>query len=622
MAAPWLIHVYDGQQLVCIKECVGPLELGRQDTSKQEQLYEHLNLITGGCRLVIALNEEIGVSRQHVRIEPVDDTSIRLRNLSAKVSFRIGNNPLDEARILKPSQSWVVEMPAFVEIGTKVVNLQTVSPEVSKTLLQSLEVPTPAPFDCGDHFSRIPALGAREISDTEGEQVIQWLKATMGVLQSAATSSDFYQKAAQAVVEVGRMDNGRVLIRTDYEWNTVACFQSCGSENHVEPPSRVVLKRVCEEKRTFWFDPFQVADHEGEAASSLSGVHAAVAAPILDRQGHVIAALYGERRLMSIPIKNRMLSKVDALLVELLAGGVAAGLARVQQERKALGLLSQFEQFFTPELARKLVECPDLLMTGRDQEITVLFCDVRGFSRISHELGPARTLEWIGDVLSILSNCVLEHGGVLVDYIGDALMAMWGAPELQPEHAASACLAAQAMLCVLPELNATWQSVLGAPMGLSIGINTGIAQVGNIGSVRKFKYGALGDTVNVASRVQGAAKYFKTNLLLTRDTRKGLGPEFAVRRLGLVRLVNIGDPIELFELVPGERSKVAELARQYEEGLAEFEAGQFGAASRILGRLVNDYPDDGPSVALLARSVGYLVEEPILFDPAFRLPGK
>jgi hypothetical protein len=139
---------------------------------------------------------------------------------------------------------------------------------------------------------------------------------------------------------------------------------------------------------------------------------------------------------------------------------------------------------------------------------------------------------------------------------------------------------------------------------------------------RNFKYGVLGDRVNVANRVQGAAKYFKTGLLMTRETRDRLGVEFSLGRLGLVRLVNIGDPIELFELIPGERWQASALAREYESALAEFEAGQFRAAARTLGRLVKSYPDDGPSFALLARAVGYMVNESTSFDPAFRLPGK
>src|SRR3954453_20723081 len=142
MAESWLIRVYDNQQLVCMKECAGPTELGRQDASKAEELYELLNLETGGCRLVIALNDEISVSRQHARVVPREEASIGLRNLSGKVSFTAGNKRLGKTRVLKPGQTWDVELPAFIEIGKRVVRFQAVSPEESADILQSLEAPT------------------------------------------------------------------------------------------------------------------------------------------------------------------------------------------------------------------------------------------------------------------------------------------------------------------------------------------------------------------------------------------------------------------------------------------------------------------------------------------------
>ena len=123
--------------------------------------------------------------------------------------------------------------------------------------------------------------------------------------------------------------------------------------------------------------------------------------------------------------------------------------------------------------------------------MTLLFADVRGFSRISERLGPAGTVNWINDIMGALSTCVLDHQGVLVDYIGDELIAMWGAPKEAPDHARRACRAALDMLAKLPELNERWRSTLKEPMGLGIGINTGVAQVGNTGSAYKFKYGAL-----------------------------------------------------------------------------------------------------------------------------------
>lgn len=126
----------------------------------------------------------------------------------------------------------------------------------------------------------------------------------------------------------------------------------------------------------------------------------------------------------------------------------------------------------------------------------------------------------------------------------------------------------------------------------------------------------------MASRVQGASKYFKSSLLITRETRDRLGPGFPLRRLGTARVVNIADAIELFELFPAGHPDVDELCSAYDEALAAFEAGEFGRATGILGRLVSVHRNDGPSFALLARAIAYIVDEPETFDRAFRLPGK
>src|SRR5439155_25121529 len=185
--------------------------------------------------------------------------------------------------------------------------------------------------------------------------------------------------------------------------------------------------------------------------SSLLGVQAVVAAPILNRAGEVIGALYGDRRAEGFNPSARAapITQVQAKLVEILATGVAAGLARLEQEQAALAARVRFEQFFTPELSRQLEARPDLLK-GRDTEVTLLFCDIRGFSRISERLGPAGTIEWLGAAMGALSDCVRAHAGVLMDYIGDELFAMWGAPEAQPDHAQLACRAALDMLGALP----------------------------------------------------------------------------------------------------------------------------------------------------------------------------
>lgn len=613
MRESWLLRVYDDRLLSAVKECVPPIELGRQDDRSGETLYQVTQYADGHVRVAIARNDEVKLSRHLVRLEALDGGSILVRNLSAKVTFSV-----DGGRQIAPGGECEWQLPVVLQFGRRVVRVQRTTEDGEGSVIQSLERPTAFPSGLSQDCQHLATLALPSIAVPDADGLIEWLRVMIRVFQAAACDADFFQQAAAAVVEVVRLDHGRVLVFERDEWRTVASSEkSPAMAGRNDPPSRMVVNRVCEQKLTTWLDPSQI----GEDCSSLAGVSSVVAAPVLDRSGQVIAILYGERRLESMLQAARPVSRLDAMLVETLAVGLSAGLARVKQERAALALQTQLEQFFTPELARQLRARPELLI-GQDLEITVLFCDIRGFSRITREHEPAFALEWTNDVLSTLSDYVLAHDGVLVNYIGDELMAMWGAPEPQGDHPQRACRAALDMIASLAALNARWEKRLGEPIGLGIGVNTGIARVGNTGSRRKFQYGPLGTTVNIASRAQGACKYFKSNLLITKETRDRLGQEFPIRRLGKARAVNLNDPIELYELWPPGQPDRARVCSWYEESLVAFESREFQKSALALRQLLDAYPDDGPANALLARATACIVVEPDDFDAAFRLPGK
>jgi adenylate cyclase len=265
----------------------------------------------------------------------------------------------------------------------------------------------------------------------------------------------------------------------------------------------------------------------------------------------------------------------------------------------------ELEQFFPPEVVTQLIDRPDLLQTGRSADVTILFCDIRGFSRVSERLRdtPEKMVDWVSAVMEALDKCVLRHQGVLVDFIGDELLAMWGAPQAQPDHARRACLAALDMLACISDLSKEWEAVTGEPTMVGIGINSGPASVGNTGTRRRFKYGPVGNTVNLASRIQGATKYLETRTLITQSTRDRIGDEFALRRVSRLQVVNIKEPVAVYELVPQGEEGWDVRKGGYEEALDLFEAGpdRLQDAARILGRLVTTYGLAGPNRFLLSR---------------------
>jgi adenylate cyclase len=329
----------------------------------------------------------------------------------------------------------------------------------------------------------------------------------------------------------------------------------------------------------------------------------------LDSSEEIIACIeLGAEDFLTLPINVTLLrARVNACL-----------------EKKRLRE-REFGQFFPKEIARQVALRPEILDEGREADVSVMFCDIRGFSRISETLPPQDTVRWIRDVMEVLSECVLEHQGVLVDYIGDELVAMWGAPNEQEDHAQLACRAALTMIERIPAISQKWIGSTRLPTSVGIGINSGKAHVGNTGTARRRKYGPLGNTVNLASRVQGATRYLQVGLLTTSETHRRLaGSGFPSRRLCTVKVDNIEAPVDLYQIVPQTTPGWSDLDRDYEAALQAFENREFRVAASMLGNLLLAHPNDGPSLLLMSRVVNELIDDrpSAEFNPVWKLPGK
>jgi adenylate cyclase len=425
---------------------------------------------------------------------------------------------------------------------------------------------------------------------------------------------DFFVEAARAIVDLIGLDLGLVLLHQEGRWTPVASHpaQVSGEAGF----SRKILDILARERRTYF--------HAGEPTSqSLLGVSAVVASPILGDDRNVIGALYGVRR--GSPLSTMVsIRPLEAQLTQVLAAAVASGLARMKGEAEAVRQRVQFEQFFTADLANVLDADPGLL-EGRERQVTILFADIRNFSALSEGVTPGLTCELVRDVMEHLTACVRAHGGVLVDYIGDGLLAMWNAPLEQEDHAIRACRAALAMRCELPALNASWQHRLGGMLGIGVGLNTGPALVGNVGSRLKFKYGPLGHTVNLASRVEGATKQLGVPILMTGATREELRDAFATRRLCRARVVGIRGTVDLFEL-HAESGEDDWYNRRdaYERALLLYETGKWSEACQALYPVIAEAKEhyDVPSLTLIGRAVECLRQPPAAFDAVIDLKSK
>jgi adenylate cyclase len=560
------------------------------------------------ARIVLAPFDDVDISRSHLSIQTFGDNQIEVKNLSKTQPVR-----LDKDTMLAPGDKTVISPPLLAQFSSYAVRVEP-PVEEELDLLPLPDVTAPPGAKVFEH-----GLGRLNIDTMDERLLLKWLETVLGVFQAAANSRDFPVLAAKALVKIVGLDAAAMIeCEPDGRWNVAALHSVVEGQNEdTWMPSQTLLKRVLQEKRTFRHVPANVPD----TANSLQNVIALVAAPILDGEGKVLGVLYGDRRGGGEDVKVPEISSFEAKLVEVLASGIAAGLARVKEEQAAMAARVQFEQFFTPQLAAQLEQDPQLLQ-GRDANITVLFADIRGFSRISEQLGPARTMTLIQDIMGTLSECVLECDGVLVDFLGDELMAMWGAPIAQNDHAELACRAAMKMIGRLIEINNRWRKETGTEIRLGIGINSGLARVGNTGSKQKFKYGPLGDTVNIASRVQGATKYLGADCLVTGSTLAALSEPPPSRRLARVRVVNIEQPLDVHELVSKPPADWASHCARYQEILDAMEAKNLTLAGDLVLKMCEEYPKDAAVIALAQRIAEARVAQPTADSAIWHLPGK
>jgi adenylate cyclase len=238
------------------------------------------------------------------------------------------------------------------------------------------------------------------------------------------------------------------------------------------------------------------------------------------------------RRSVRVPMMRRWRAEPAARRArasqpeaEDLAAALRAEKARGAEIRRA------FSQYVSPDLVDRLMANPDLLnLGGETRNVTVLFADVRGFTSIAEAMkhDPQRLARVLNAIMCPLSDIVMHHGGAIDKYMGDCVMAFWGAPTDDPEHPANAVAAGQAMLRALPGINALVRAVFAEPhtpvpeIQIGIGINTGDCVVGNLGCQRRFDYSVLGDPVNVASRLEGLCKAYGVPMLIGEATAERL----------------------------------------------------------------------------------------------------
>ena len=279
-----------------------------------------------------------------------------------------------------------------------------------------------------------------------------------------------------------------------------------------------------------------------------------------------------------------------------------------------------FGRYVDPRIVAGLIDRPDLAKTeGERRVMTILFCDMKGFTGLSEGLTPAALVRLINAYLTDLSVPIRERHGIIDKYIGDAVMAYWGPPfNTHEEQATLACLAALDQLDRLAAFRQAAPEIIGVKRGLPeidirVGIASGDVVVGNIGSDVAMNYTVMGDTVNLASRLEGASKAYGTRVLISEETRRMAADAIEVREIDLLLVVGKTEPQRIFELL-GRKGMVAParlaLAQGFADALRQYRERHFAAAEQAFAALLAANPGDGPSKVYLTRSRRLAAESP------------
>jgi adenylate cyclase len=254
------------------------------------------------------------------------------------------------------------------------------------------------------------------------------------------------------------------------------------------------------------------------------------------------------------------------------------------EERERKKIRGAFTYYVSSSVVNEMLKNPDKLKLGGDKkDLSVLFSDIRGFTTIAERLTPEDLVHLLNEYLTVMTDIVFKYDGTLDKYMGDAVMAIYGAPLEQPDHSSRACYSALEMMEGLKKLNEEWIRSGKNPLDIGIGINTGMMMVGNMGSEQRFDYTVMGDAVNLGSRLEGANKNYKTNILISEFTYEKVKDEFACMELDSVKVKGKTLPVRIYQLVGQKNIPVEqkETINSFHRGLKLYKQKRWDEAIEI-----------------------------------------
>eukprot|EP00792_Barthelona_sp_PAP020_P006695 TRINITY_DN3058_c1_g1_i2.p1 TRINITY_DN3058_c1_g1~~TRINITY_DN3058_c1_g1_i2.p1 ORF type:complete len:1753 (+),score=464.91 TRINITY_DN3058_c1_g1_i2:4475-9733(+) len=316
----------------------------------------------------------------------------------------------------------------------------------------------------------------------------------------------------------------------------------------------------------------------------------------IDQQTHVIK----EFQLVSSNKTCNM--TVDCIYDREKFEGLLVVLEDISNQRKIMATLAKY---LSPSVASQIINYDNSKLGGSRHKVTVLFADIRSYTQLSEGLDATDVVTMLNEYFNYIVPEITSEQGVLDKYIGDAVMAVWGVPIATEDNAFRACRCAFGMLNSLARYNKEREENGLQIIRIGIGLCTGVAVCGNIGSTQRMEYTVIGDTVNLASRLEGVTKHYKVSNLITESTFQEVHKFFYTREIDVIRVIGKKLPQRIYELIALKSdelsSEMQELITTYATGLDLYRRRQYIVAAAFFEQCLSICPDDGPSIVMRQR---------------------
>ena len=321
-------------------------------------------------------------------------------------------------------------------------------------------------------------------------------------------------------------------------------------------------------------------------------------------------------------VQNIWIREFYFLIPGLLLVSIIEVYAFFKTERRASEMKRAFSSYVSPEVVNSILANPDELhLGGTEREISILFNDIRNFTALSEHVSAQQLVQILNEIRDPLTMIVLNNRGMLDKYIGDAMMALFNTPLDLPNHADMAVKTALEMMSKLAEINQDFEQRDIPPIGIGVGINTGSCVTGNMGSSVRFEYTAIGDAVNLASRLEGLCKTYKCHIVISEFTYAQLKSDYLIRMLDKVVVKGKSIPVKIYEVMePSDNN--AQVKAIYEQALESYFVREFEKAKQLFSKLSETF-NDPTSEVFIDRCNQYLSSPPPEpWDGAFTLTSK